>query len=260
VAQTIGNVIGRQRAEEKADQLRRELAHTMRVASLGGLAEGLAHELHQPLAAILSNAQAARRFIAGSGIDPDELRAILDDIVRDDKRAGGVIHNLRAMVTKHPVAREQCCINEIVGEVLELLHAELQSKRVEVRAVLALDIPPTDSARVELQQVLMNLLVNAVEAMKATAESDRVIEVGTRLEGATVVLRVRDRGHGIPPERLAGIFDPFFSTKVDGLGMGLSICRTIVESHGGHIGARNRRSGGAEFTVSLPAQAKALAQ
>jgi signal transduction histidine kinase len=252
VAQTIGNVIARQRAEQKADALRRELAHMTRVATLGGLAEGLAHELHQPLAAILSNAQAARRFLAGSGIDPDELRAILDDIVRDDKRAGGVIHNLRAMMTKRAAAREPCCMNEIVGEVVQLMHAELQSKHVEVRAVLAPDLPPTDSARVELQQVLLNLLVNAVQAMNDTEERDRLLEISTRLEGSSVVLCVADGGPGIPPERLAAVFEPFFSTKADGLGMGLSICRTIVENHGGHIEVRNRSGGGAEFTVLLP--------
>jgi two-component system sensor kinase FixL len=253
VAQIIGNVVGRRRAEDKVDQLRRELAHTMRVASLGGLAEGLAHELNKPLAAILSNAQAARRFIAGGGIEPDELRNILDDIVRADKRAGNVIHNLRAMVSKRPADREPCCLNEIVAEVQALLHAELLSEHIEVRSTLTLGLPLVHAARVELQQVLVNLLVNAMHAMRDTPPAKRVIQVETRGEADSVLVSVRDHGHGIAPERVASVFEPFFSTKADGLGMGLSICRTIIETLQGCIKARNRAGGGAEFWITIPA-------
>ena len=249
IAQIIGNVVGRQRAELREEQLRGELAHAMRVATLGELAATLAHELNQPLAAILSNAQAARRFLADGEIDPEELRAILDDIVRDDKRAGSVIHNLRAMVSKRPAVREACGLNELVREVLELMRSELIEAKIEVRPALAPELPPVEAARVELQQVLVNLLVNAVHAMEATPPDRRIIEVETRAEADVVTVAVRDRGHGIPPERLPAIFDPFFSTKASGLGMGLSICRRIIENHAGRIEARNHDDGGASFQL-----------
>lgn len=252
VAQIIGNVLARQRAEMREEQLRDELAHAMRIASLGELAATIAHELNQPLAAILSNAQAARHFLADGGIDPGELRDILDDIVRDDKRAGNVIHNLRAMVSKHPATRESYSLNELVAEVLELLRGEMISEKVELHLSLAHDLPPVEVARVELQQVLVNLLVNAVHAMEGNAPESRIIELETRAEDEAVVVSVRDRGHGIPPDRMEHIFDAFYSTKANGLGMGLSICRRIVEGHGGCIEASNHRDSGAVFSFSLP--------
>lgn len=253
VAQIIGNVVGRQRAELREEQLRGELAHAMRVATLGEMVAALAHELNQPLAAILSNAQAARRFLADGEIDPGELRAILDDIVRDDKRAGNVIHNLRAMVSKRPAAREACCLNKLVREAVELIRSEMIEAKVEVRSVLEPDLPFVEVARVELQQVLMNLLINAIQAMEETPLKFRIIEVETRAEANIVAVVVRDRGHGIPTERLPAIFDPFFSTKPSGLGMGLSICRRIIENHAGRIEARNHNDGGASFSFTLPA-------
>jgi len=153
VAQIIGNVVARQRAEMREEQLRDELAHAMRIASLGELAAAIAHELNQPLAAILSNAQAARRFLENGESDPDELHAILDDIVRDDKRAGGVVHNLRAMVRKQPAMREPSSLNNLVVEVLELLRGEMIGERVELHLSLAPNLSPVAVARVELQQV-----------------------------------------------------------------------------------------------------------
>lgn len=252
VAQIIGNVIGRQRAERREEQLRAELAHATRVATLGELAATLAHELNQPLAAILSNAQAARRFIANDAITTDELCMIFDDIVRDDKRAGGVVHNLRAMVSKRPAVREPCCINELVWEVVDLIHAEIVAEKIALHPVLYPDLPRVEGARVELQQLLMNLLINAVHAMKDTPPADRIMEVATFVDGTSVVVRIRDHGHGIPPERLSHIFDPFFTTKPSGLGMGLSICRRIIENHNGRIEARHEDGGGACFSVWLP--------
>lgn len=252
IAQIVGNVVGRQRAEMREEELRNELAHAMRVASLGEMASALAHELNQPLAAILSNAQAARRFIASGGIETEELSAILDDIVRDDKRAGHVIHNLRAMVSKRRVAREICGLNELVDEVLELLRSEMIEAKIEVSPALAPDLPLVEVVRVELQQVLVNLLVNAMHAMETTPSELRVIGLETRAEGNVVRVVVRDRGHGIAEERLPIIFNPFFSTKASGLGMGLSICRRIIENHAGHIEARNHDDGGASFSFVLP--------
>lgn len=252
VTQIVGNVLARQRAEIREEQVRGELAHAMRVATLGELVAALAHELNQPLAAILSNAQAAARFLARDNISKDELCAILADIVRDDKRAGSVIHNLRGMISKKPATRESCCMNELVREALELMHAELIAERIEVRTHLAIDLPPVDGARVELQQVLVNLVLNAVHAMKATPEEERFMDIETRLEPGVVAIRISDRGHGIPPERLPNVFAPFYSTKPQGLGMGLSICRRIIENHAGRLDACNREDGGACFWFSVP--------
>jgi C4-dicarboxylate-specific signal transduction histidine kinase len=253
IAQIIGNVVGRQRAELREEELRNELAHAMRIASLGELVAALTHELNQPLAAILSNAQAARRFINDGGIAPEEIRAILDDIIRDDKRAGGVIHNLRSMVSKRPTIREACCVNELVREVIDLMRSEMIEAKIGTQLVLTPGLPCVEAARVELQQVLVNFLLNAVHAMKDTPTELRFITVETRLEGEAAIVVVRDHGHGIPPERLPAIFEPFFSTKPCGLGMGLSICRRIIENHAGRIEARNRQEGGAAFSISLPA-------
>jgi C4-dicarboxylate-specific signal transduction histidine kinase len=251
-AQIIGNVIGRQWAERREGQLRAELAHAMRVATLGELAATLAHELNQPLAAILSNAQAARRFIANDAITTEELCSIFDDIVRDDKRAGGVLHNLRAMVSKGPVKRELCCLNELVREVADLMHAEMLREDIAMRMNLIPDPPKVEGARVELQQVLMNLLINSVQAMKDVRPEDRILEVETLSDSHMAMFSIRDHGRGIPPDRLPSIFEPFFTTKPNGLGMGLSICRRILENHGGRIQAENDEPGGARFTVWLP--------
>ena len=252
LAQIICNVVGRQRAEAREEQMRHELSHAMRVATLGEMSAALAHELNQPLAAILSNTQAARRFLAEGELDPHELAMILDDIVRDDKRAGAVLHNLRGMISKRRAERELCCLNELASEVVELMHSELIEGGVTVRLNLEPALPLVHAARVELQQVLVNLLVNAVHAMKGTARELRVIEVNTRADRDLTVIEVRDRGSGVPIDRLAAIFDPFFSTKNTGLGMGLSICRRIVENHEGWIEARNLPEGGACFTFALP--------
>ena len=252
ITQIVGNVLGRQRAEIREEQLRSELAHAMRVASLGELAATLAHELNQPLAAILSNAQAARRFIASGEIEPSELNAILDDIVRDDKRAGHVIQNLRAMVSKRPTHREPCDVNELVTGVLELVRSEIIDAKTEVRLLLSNDLPTVTVARVELQQVLLNLILNALHAMETTDGDGRFIEVQTSSDEDFINVSIRDRGHGIPEDRLHIIFNPFYSTKASGLGMGLSICRRIIENHAGRIEVENHKEGGATFRFTLP--------
>ncbi len=256
IAQIIGNVVGRQRAEMREEELRRELAHAMRVASLGELVSALAHELNQPLAAILSNAQASRRFLSEGIVDPEELCVTFDDIIRDGKRAGAVINNLRAMLSKRPAVREMCCLNELVREVLELLHGELLGEDVEVRTTLAERLPRVKAARVELQQVLVNSVLNAERAMQETPPERRRIEIETSAESGSVRMTVRDHGCGIPSERLEDVFAPFYTTKAHGLGMGLSICRRIVENHGGNIEASNHADGGAVFSISLPAAAQ----
>jgi len=171
--------------------------------------------------------------------------------VRDNKRAGSVINNLRAMVSKRPASRERCDIHELVHEVVDLMRSELMEARIEVRTEMA-DMPlHVQAARVELQQVLVNLFLNAIHAMKDTLPEARQIVVKTRQETNRVRICLRDHGHGIAPDRLPRIFEPFRSTKSNGLGMGLSICRRIIEGNGGRIEARNHADG-ACFTCDLP--------
>ena len=253
VAQIIANVLGRQRAEERAEQLRTEIAHSTRAAMLGEMAAALAHELNQPLTAILSNAQAARRFIADGAIETDELRAILDDIIRDDKRAGDVIHNLRRMLNNTPAVPEACSLNDLVCEVAVFLNGEMLSQKIELRQALAPALPRVQMAPVELQQVLVNLLLNAAQAMKDTPRERRQIDIETRGGDGAVTVSIRDHGCGIPVEQMSKIFEPFHTTKSAGLGMGLAICRRLIEAHGGRIEAGNHEAGGATFWFSLPA-------
>jgi PAS domain S-box-containing protein len=252
IAQIIGNVVSRQRAEDRAEQLRSEIAHSTRAAMLGELTAALAHELNQPLTAILSNAQAGRRFMAGGEINQQEISAILEDVIRDGKRAGGVIHNLRAMLGHAPVVREASSLNELVAEVVEFMHSELIGHDIELSVTLAHDLPSVHVAKVEIQQVLVNLLLNASQSMKDASPAPRRIELETRDVGDAVGVSIHDHGHGIPPERLDTIFEPFFTTKSSGLGIGLAICRRIVEVHDGSIHASNHEDGGAVFSFLLP--------
>lgn len=247
------DITERKNAQAEIDGMRRELAHLTRVSTMGELAASLAHELNQPLAAILSNAQAARRFLAQPGAELEMIREILEDIIRDDKRAGEVIHRLRSMVQRRElVETENLCLNDLVRDAERLLHSELISRNVTLIQHLQPSLPLFPAGRVELQQVLLNLMVNAMDAMRERPADERVLTVETRSEGASVLLSVHDAGPGIPDHLLPDLFRPFFTTKAHGLGMGLAISRSLVEAHGGKLTARNHPAGGGWFTVSLP--------
>ena len=250
IAEIIGNVVSRQRAELKVAQLRSEIAHVARAAALGELAATLAHEITQPLAAILANAQAAQRFLANGAIDPEELLSILGDVVRDGKRAGGIVHNLRAMLSKAPVARETCQVSEVIDEVLAFIHSELLTHKIQVRGLVAEGLPAVNVVRIELQQVLINLLLNAIQAMQKIPPHLRDLEIEAELGDDRLLISVRDHGGGIPADK--PIFDPFYTTRSAGLGMGLAICRRLVEAWGGSIQARNHVEGGAVVSFSIP--------
>lgn len=250
-SQIFSHVVSRHQAELCADQLREEIQRSSRAAVLGEIAAALAHEINQPLTAILGNAQAARRFITQGNADPTEILSILDDIIRDDKRAAEVIRNLREMLADSPAQRELCCLNELVRETIEFLRPDLTENRIEYRLDLAPLLSRIKMARVEIQQVLINLVSNATLAMSGIPPEERKIFIGTRASGSAVELRVRDTGGGIPPEHLDRIFEPFHSTRPDGLGIGLAVCRRIAEAHGGKIMAGNASSAGAEFVLSL---------
>lgn len=247
--------LGRQlRARElEREELRREVEHIARVSTMGQLSASIAHELNQPLAAILTNAQAGRRFLLEPEPRVAEVVSILDDIVSDDKRAGDVILRLRAMVEKrHEVEAEPIPVHELVADAERLMHGLLARPGI----ALSLDLDPRQprirAGRVEMQQALLNLLMNAIEAVEAIPAGKRRVHISTELDGTTVRIRVRDNGPGIPPEKLGEIFRPFYTTKPRGLGMGLPICRTICEAHGGTLVAANHPDGGAEFVIAMP--------
>jgi signal transduction histidine kinase len=228
------------------------MEHLGRANMLGELVSALAHEINQPLAAILSNAQAARRLLASGSPDPGELREILDDIVRDDKRAGEVIQHLRLMLRKGEIQRERFRIQESIGEVLGLMNGELDAQGISVDKELDPDLPPAEAGRVETQQVIMNLLINAAHALSESPPGQREIRIrAERHVEDAVMVSIEDTGPGIAPEALSSAFEPFFTTRSDGLGMGLAICRRIVEAHGGRIWGENAING-ARFSFTLP--------
>jgi PAS domain S-box-containing protein len=252
------DVTHRIEAELDAQRHRDELAHLSRIAMLGQLSGSLAHELNQPLTAILSNAQAALRFLKTDPVDLDEVREILVDIVTNDQRAGDIIRRLRALFERGEAKKEPLDCNELVRDVLRLLHSDLVSRNVSVALALDAALPRVDADRVQIQQLLLNLLLNACEAMSETPAGERRLRLSTSQSAASeVVISVSDHGKGIPPDQIEKIFEPFVSTKKLGIGLGLAIARSIVAVHGGRMWAAPTPDGGAIFSFTLRAHATA---
>ena len=250
---TLTDFTTRKRAEVEAQMHRAEAAHASRAATLGELAAGLAHELNQPLAAILTNVQASRRLLTTQPSRVKLLGEILDDIAADDVRAAEVIRRMRALLQKGPVDVQPLDLNELAGDVLRLVASDAILRRVRLHQHLEPDLPGISGDRVQLQQVILNLVVNGLEAMSETNSASRHLVIRTaQPEDTWVEITVRDHGPGIPAEVLSRIYEPFFSTKRDGLGMGLSICRSIAEAHGGRLQASNHPDGGATLAFGLP--------
>ncbi|HXU41354.1 MAG TPA: MASE1 domain-containing protein [Burkholderiales bacterium] len=244
----------RSRAEREAHEQRLQLTHLARVAMLGELSGGIAHELNQPLTAILSNAQAAQHFIANKTGSPQVLSEILQDIVLADLRAGEIIRRLHTLFKRGETQFRPLDMNTVVGEVLDIARGDLATRSVDVRRHLGESIPAVSGDRVELQQVLLNLVVNASEAMSAgTAPGRRVLTVCTGTEAGMVKVSVIDSGPGFPAEQHERMFEAFYTTKAQGLGLGLSISRAIVRVHNGHLWGEANPGGGASFHVTLPA-------
>jgi signal transduction histidine kinase len=251
---TRANLTGRRQAQIEMEEQRRELSHLARVAVLGQLSGALAHELNQPLAAILANAEAARRLLSGGPTDLGELDAILKDIAADDQRAARVIWRLRALLKRGETRRQSLDAGELLNEVLELAHAELIARRVTATAVVEPNLPQIVGDRVQLQQVLLNLILNACEAMSVSPEASRRLLLAVRAEDTTHVhISIQDSGTGIPPALIDRLFEPFVTTKPEGLGLGLSISRTIVAAHAGRLWAENNADGGATVHCLLAA-------
>jgi signal transduction histidine kinase len=243
----------RRRVEREFARQRDELTHLSRVAALGEMAGSLAHEITQPLMAILSNARAAQRFMANEKPDLSELRAIVADIVDDDKRAGEVIHRLRTLLRKGEVQRTPIDLNSVVTEVLRLTRNELMNRGVVARTELATELPSSLGDRIQLQQVLLNLVMNSCDAMEGVDGSHQLVVRTCIAHGVGIEVSVSDSGRGIPAVDIERIFDPFVTTKEHGMGLGLSVCRTIITAHGGRLWAESPGGRGATLRFALPA-------
>lgn len=244
----------RRRAELEAARLRHELAHAGRVTVMGQLASSLAHELAQPLGAILRNAEAAELFLQAESPDLDEIKAILADIRSDDHRAGDVIARMRGLLRRREPRTERLDVGRVVVGVTALVRPDALSRSVRIELDLSRDVPDARGDGVHLQQVVLNLLMNGLDAVEGSPPDRRTLTVRTSRSGAdSVEIAVSDSGRGIPPEVLPRLFEPFFTTKSNGMGLGLSICRTLLEAHGGSIAAESRPGAGATFRVTLPA-------
>jgi C4-dicarboxylate-specific signal transduction histidine kinase len=243
----------RRRAEQTVRRMEGELAHVGRVTTMGELAASIAHEVSQPLAAVVTNANACLRWMAVEPPNLVETRDSVTRILRDGHRAGDVIERIRGLLKKslpQPAAQD---VNGVLREVLALVHDALATHRIDVRAEFG-EVPLVLADRVQLQQVILNLVMNGVDALKDRADGPRRLAVSTRvLDTGEVLMTVEDSGVGVDPAVFDRLFEPFFTTKADGMGMGLSVSRSIVQSHGGHLWASTNEGQGAAFHVSLPA-------
>lgn len=249
----VRDVTEGKRSEHQARDLRQELAHMSRVSTLAALTGSLAHEIRQPLAAIRTNAQAARRFIGQAGPEVTELREALADIVADSQRANDVIERVSALLRRDTSAHGAVDLNAGLDEVVKLLRADLVARRISLRVELAPDLPKVYGDRVQLQQVALNLLMNACDAVEQQPDETRHISLRTAVDDDSVLVSVTDHGDGLTEEQVRRAFEPFFTTRVNGMGLGLPICQMIVDLHDGTLGAQGRAGHGMTFTFTLPA-------
>ena len=257
VLASIVDLSARKLAEEEAQRRRDEIELLSRLSLLGEMTASIAHEVNQPLSGIISNASAGQRFIDRGEVDPERLRAILVDIVADGRRATDVIRNIRNTVKKGRTIREPLDIIQVVQNVTQLMEPDADSHSCELQTLLVSNLPMVEGDQVQIQQVLVNLIGNAFDAMSDIPLAQRKVEVTTRLNGnGTIGVSVRDHGPGIREETRNQLFKQFFTTKEDGLGMGLAIVRSIVEAHRGTIAAENAEGGGARFYFTLPVRSE----
>jgi len=243
----------RVRAQEEASRRHAELAHMSRVRSMGELAASISHELNQPLTAVLTNAQAALRLMARKKPDLQAIQEILEDIVVDDKRAGEVIRRLRTLLQKDPVAQEAVQLDELVSGVLPLVRSDAQGANVTINVESTPNLPPVEVDPVQVQQVVMNLLMNAIDAIRRLGSEGGEIKMEISSAGKHgVQVTVGDNGPGIPAREIGDVFEPFVTTKPGGLGMGLAICKSILEAHGGTISVESSVPRGCCFSFTLP--------
>jgi signal transduction histidine kinase len=240
----------RQSAEAQSRQRMAELARVMRFSTAGELTASIAHEINQPLGAILANAETADLILQSSNPDTAELKDIVKDILQDDRRATEVIRRMRSLLKKAPFELKSLDLNDVARETVEFLST--LPRKIEVVSVITPDVLPILGDRIQLQQVMLNLVVNGIDAMKDNSSENRIISIRTARVENFAELSVSDLGSGIPEDKIEEIFEPFFTSKAEGMGMGLSIARTIIEAHNGLISANNRDHGGATFRIRLP--------
>jgi C4-dicarboxylate-specific signal transduction histidine kinase len=246
-------MIERQRAEEALQEAQAELARVTRALDMGELVATIAHEVNQPLTAIVTNGSFCSRSLADATPNPDELRAAIAEIVNDGTRASAIITRIRALLVKGAPDRTELDINEVIQEVAKLLGYELTRNRVSLRTDLAPDLQRVSGDRVQLQQVMINLIMNGIEAMRSIVDRPRELVIKSAMNHNEVLILVQDSGEGLDRQQREHIFEPFFTTKPDGIGMGLSISRSIIESHGGRLWAESGPTG-ALFQFTLPLQ------
>jgi C4-dicarboxylate-specific signal transduction histidine kinase len=242
----------RQFAEVQSRQRMAELARVMRFSTAGELTGSIAHEINQPLGAILANAETANVILESAVPDIAELKNIVNDILDDDRRAGEVIRRMRSLLKKAPFELKHFDLNDLVRETLGVLSALAVGRKIELTSSITQNALPILGDRVQIQQVIVNLVVNGIDAMGDTPAESRIISIRTSRVEKFAELSVSDRGSGIPEDKLKEIFEPFVTSKAEGMGMGLSIARTIIEVHHGQISAKNRDHGGASFRIRLP--------
>jgi C4-dicarboxylate-specific signal transduction histidine kinase len=247
----VRDITVQKHAELEARELRNDLMHMTRVNALGVLSGSLAHELNQPLGIILSNAQAAQELLLQEPPEVAEVQAILADIVAADRRASEVIQRLRTLLKRGQTSRQLLPLNQVIEEVLRLTQADLIGRGVTVTRELALELPPVVGDRVELEQLVLNLILNAADAMVNNAPGTRRLHLQTMLHQGRVRTSVRDEGSGLPTD-VECLFQPFYTTKPQGLGLGLAICRSIIADHDGRIWAEPHSERGAVFYFELP--------
>jgi signal transduction histidine kinase len=245
------------RAQDAAQRQQSEVTHAARLVLVGEMTASIAHEVSQPLSAILSNADAAEMLLQADPVPLEEIRHILDDIRRDDLRAHEIVRNLRKLLAKRELRMERIDINEIARTALSLSRSDAMRRGIVIRTALDQDLPMASGDPVHLQQVMLNLIINAMDSLKEIPVNERHIEVQTRRHGAkSVEVSVVDTGSGIPGDHVSRVFDSFYTTKQDGMGLGLSIARAIVQTHGGAIWAENNKIGhGANFKFTIPVAA-----
>ena len=252
LGEVFANALSRKQVDLEAQRLRQQMAHIGRVSALGEITASLAHELNQPLTAILNNAQVAQRFLEAEVINVGEVREILADIVADDKRAADVIRRLRLLLKKGDLEYVSLDLNEIVTEVARLVMSDATMRNVAIRLDPASGLPRVHGDRVQLQQVVLNLVLNGLDVMSDAAVDDELV-IRTFVDRAGVGVAVQDAGPGIAEKDAEHIFEPLYTTKTEGIGMGLAIARTIVDAHGGRLTAANNEARGATFQFTLPA-------
>jgi PAS domain S-box-containing protein len=255
-AAVVVDITERKRAEEALQQAQADLARLNRVMMLEEMAASIAHEVNQPISAVITNANAGLRWLGAQQPELDEVRQALNRIVRDGTRAGEVVGRIRALVRKVPPRRDPLEINEAIREVIVLTQTEVQRNGVRLQTQLSHDLPVVPADRIQLQQVIMNLVINAVEAMSSISDRPRDLTIVSGADDVTgVIVEVKDTGPGIEPESRDRLFQSFYTTKPDGIGMGLAISRSIVEAHGGRLAAVPNMPQGAVFRLTLPVEA-----